>query len=44
MKTPATRIPRRRSGIAFTEHTYEYVEHGGTECRADELGVPERRS
>jgi len=29
MQTPATAFLKAR-GIAFTEHTYEYVEHGGT--------------
>jgi len=28
-------------GIAYTEHEYEYVEHGGTEVSAQSLGVPE---
>ena len=27
--------------IAYTEHEYEYVEHGGTEVSAQSLGVPE---
>jgi len=27
--------------IAYTEHEYEYVEHGGTEVSASALGVPE---
>jgi Cys-tRNA(Pro) deacylase len=27
--------------IAYTEHEYEYVEHGGTEVSAAALGVPE---
>jgi len=27
--------------IAYTEHQYEYVEHGGTEVSARALGVPE---
>ena len=26
--------------VAFSEHTYEYVEHGGTEVPAQALGVP----
>lgn len=39
-ETPATQF-LRRSGIAFTEHVYEYVEHGGTEESARQLGVPE---
>ena len=39
-ETPATQL-LRRSGISFTEHVYEYVEHGGTEESARQLGVPE---
>ena len=31
----------RRSGIAFTEHVYDYVEHGGTAESAKQLGVDE---
>ena len=27
--------------VAFTEHEYKYVEHGGTEVPAQALGVPE---
>jgi Cys-tRNA(Pro) deacylase len=27
--------------VPFTEHEYEYVEHGGTEVSARSLGVPE---
>jgi prolyl-tRNA editing enzyme YbaK/EbsC (Cys-tRNA(Pro) deacylase) len=27
--------------VAYTEHEYEYVEHGGTEVSALALGVPE---
>jgi len=27
--------------VAYTEHEYEYVEHGGTEVSASALGVPE---
>ncbi len=27
--------------IAYTEHEYDYVEHGGTEVSAQSLGVPE---
>ena len=38
--TPATAFLKAR-GIAFTEHTYEYVEHGGTAVSARSLGVPE---
>ena len=39
MKTPATDA-LRASGIAYSEHYYEYVEHGGAERGAEELGVP----
>jgi len=39
-ETPATQF-LRRSGIGFTEHVYEYVERGGTEESARQLGVPE---
>ena len=38
--TPATAFLKSK-GIAFTEHTYEYVEHGGTAVSAESLGVPE---
>jgi Cys-tRNA(Pro) deacylase len=38
--TPATAFLKSR-GIAFTEHDYEYVEHGGTAVSAESLGVPE---
>jgi Cys-tRNA(Pro) deacylase len=27
--------------VAYTEHEYDYVEHGGTEVSASALGVPE---
>ncbi|MFZ1909911.1 MAG: aminoacyl-tRNA deacylase [Burkholderiales bacterium] len=30
----------KQHGVAFGEHFYEYVEHGGAERGADELGVP----
>ena len=39
-ETPATQLLRRR-GIAFTEHVYDYVEHGGTEESARQLGLDE---
>ena len=39
-ETPATRLLRQH-GIAFTEHVYDYVEHGGTAESARQLGVPE---
>ena len=38
--TPATAF-LRTNGIAFTEHAYEYVEHGGTAVSAQALGVSE---
>ena len=38
--TPATAFLKAQK-VAFTEHTYEYVEHGGTEVSAQALGVPE---
>jgi Cys-tRNA(Pro) deacylase len=33
----------RRHGVAFGEHPYDYVEHGGTEESARQLGVDEHR-
>jgi Cys-tRNA(Pro) deacylase len=39
MKTPATQALDAQR-VAYTEHLYEYVEHGGAERGADELGVP----
>jgi Cys-tRNA(Pro) deacylase len=39
-ETPATQWLRRQ-GIAFTEHVYEYVEHGGTAVSSSALGIPE---
>ena len=39
MKTPATEVLRAHA-IDYTEHYYEYVEHGGAGRGADELGVP----
>jgi Cys-tRNA(Pro) deacylase len=38
--TPATSFLKER-GVAYTEHEYDYVEHGGTEVSARELGVAE---
>ena len=38
--TPAT-VFLKANGIAYSEHEYEYVEHGGTEVSAQSLGVPE---
>jgi Cys-tRNA(Pro) deacylase len=40
--TPATHYLKAK-GIAFSEHTYDYVEHGGTEVPAQALGVPEHQ-
>ncbi len=39
-ETPATQFLRRHA-VAFTEHVYEYVEHGGTAESSRALGVPE---
>ncbi|MEQ1804471.1 MAG: aminoacyl-tRNA deacylase [Burkholderiaceae bacterium] len=39
-ETPATAWLRRQ-GVAFTEHVYDYVEHGGTAESARQLGVAE---
>ena len=38
--TPAT-VFLARHGVAFTEHFFEYVEHGGTTVSSTALGVPE---
>jgi Cys-tRNA(Pro) deacylase len=38
--TPATTFLKAH-GVGYTEHHYEYVEHGGTEVSAAALGVPE---
>ncbi len=39
-ETPATQFLRQR-GVDFSEHPYEYEEHGGTAVSARELGVDE---
>ncbi len=39
-ETPATQR-LRADGVRFTEHVYEYVEHGGTAVSATALGVDE---
>ncbi len=39
-QTPATQW-LERAGIAFTEHPYDYVEHGGTAESARQLGLDE---
>ena len=41
-ETPATQFLRRH-GVAFGEHPYDYVEHGGTTESARQLGVDEHR-
>jgi Cys-tRNA(Pro) deacylase len=41
MKTRATAFLAAQ-GVVYTEHHYEYVEHGGTAVPAQSLGVPER--
>jgi Cys-tRNA(Pro) deacylase len=38
--TPAT-IFLARHGVSYTEHPYEYVEHGGTAVSSSSLGVDE---
>ena len=39
-ETPATALLRQR-GVQFSEHVYDYVEHGGTAESARQLGVNE---
>lgn len=39
-ETPATQMLRKHK-VAFTEHPYDYEEHGGTTVSARELGVDE---
>ena len=39
-ETPATQM-LRREGVVFSEHVYDYVEHGGTAESARQLGVDE---
>lgn len=39
-ETPATQW-LRRAGVSFTEHPYDYVDHGGTAESARQLGVDE---
>src|SRR5690242_3127088 len=38
--TPAT-VFLRAQKVAYTEHEYDYVEHGGTSVSSSSLGVPE---
>ena len=40
--TPATDFLARH-GVEYTEHYYEYVEHGGTGVSSAALGVPEHQ-
>jgi Cys-tRNA(Pro) deacylase len=39
-ETPATQFLRKQ-GVAFSEHPYEYEEHGGTAVSSQALGVDE---
>jgi Cys-tRNA(Pro) deacylase len=39
-ETPATAMLKQH-GITYTEHVYEYVEHGGTSVSSTSLGVDE---
>ncbi|MFO6420096.1 aminoacyl-tRNA deacylase [Hylemonella sp. W303a] len=39
-ETPATALLKAR-GVVFTEHLYDYVEHGGTAESSRQLGFPE---
>ena len=41
-ETPAT-VWLRKRGVAFGEHAYQYVEHGGTAMSSRSLGVPEHQ-
>ena len=38
--TPAIAV-LQKAGVAYTEHEFEYVEHGGTSHSSTSLGVPE---
>src|SRR3954464_4755463 len=40
--TPATTFLDEKS-VKYTEHAYEYVEHGGTSVSSSALGVPEHQ-
>lgn len=39
-ETPATKVLRRHN-VAFSDHLYDYQEHGGTKVSSRELGVDE---
>lgn len=41
-ETPATQV-LRRNRVAFVEHVYEYVDHGGTDEASRQLGVDAHR-
>lgn len=41
-ETPATQWLRRQ-GVSFSEHVYDYVEHGGAAESARQLGLDEHR-
>ena len=41
-QTPATQM-LKRAGVEFSEHPYDYVEHGGTAESACQLGVREHQ-
>jgi Cys-tRNA(Pro) deacylase len=38
--TPATQLLKKH-GISYSEHRFEYKEHGGTEWSSEQMGVPE---
>ena len=40
--TPATTFLDKQ-GVQYTEHLFEYVEHGGTSASSSALGVPEHQ-
>ena len=40
--TPATAI-LQKAGVAYTEHEFEYIEHGGTGHSSASMGVPEHQ-
>ena len=40
MKTPVTQV-LDANGVRYSEHEYQYVDHGGTAVSSESLGVPE---
>jgi len=42
MNTPATSF-LAKNDVSYTEHEFEYVEHGGTSHSSSSLGVPEHQ-